>query len=148
MSHRPVGAEERREASGTPGRTCRTGERRANVARDSSRSAREVERAIREAHREIERAQRSRARNPPAHPQRDAGRLEGRGVGAGVGRGEGYGKEFIEKESKTFTVTGTPSVNLSTFDGSITIRGWDKSEVMYTATKESERSGRGQTNQN
>jgi len=26
-------------------------------------------------------------------------------------------------------------VNLSTFDGSITIRGWDKSEVMYTATK-------------
>ena len=135
--HDRLSAEERREAA-----AARRAERaeQASAERMSRETQaevqREVERAIREAHREIERAQREVERETRQHIRNETreGR-EGRGVGAGVGRGEGYGKEFIEKESKTFTVTGTPSVNLSTFDGSITIRGWDKSEVMYTATK-------------
>jgi hypothetical protein len=98
---------------------------------------REVERAIREAQREIERAQREVERETRQQIRNETRRevRESRGEGRGVGRGEGYGKEFTEKESKTFVVSGTPNVNLSTFDGSITIHGWDKSEVMYTATK-------------
>ena len=136
--HDRLSAEERREAA-----AARRAERAEHASAErmsretQAEVQREVERAIREAQREIERAQREverETRQEILNETRREGR-EGRGVGAGVGRGESYSKEFTEKESKTFTVSGTPSVNLSTFDGSITIRGWDKSEVMYTATK-------------
>lgn len=42
---------------------------------------------------------------------------------------------LVERESKTFTVSGTPHLNLQTFDGSITVRGWDKQEVQLTVSK-------------
>lgn len=42
---------------------------------------------------------------------------------------------LVERESKTFTVSGTPRVNLQTFDGNITVRGWDKQEVQLTVSK-------------
>lgn len=44
---------------------------------------------------------------------------------------------LVERESKTFTVSGTPHVTLQTFDGSITVRGWDKQEVQLTISKRS-----------
>jgi DUF4097 and DUF4098 domain-containing protein YvlB len=47
----------------------------------------------------------------------------------------GSGLRFHEAESKTFTVSGKPRVTVDTFDGRITIHGWDKNDVMYTATK-------------
>jgi DUF4097 and DUF4098 domain-containing protein YvlB len=135
-----LSAEERREAA-----AARRAERAEHMSAErmsretQAEVQREVERAIREAQREIERAQREVERETRRHVRTDSRREvhegRGEGQGEGVGRGGGYGKEFTEKESKTFTVSGTPSVNLSTFDGSITIRGWDKSEVMYTATK-------------
>lgn len=133
-----LSAEERREAA-----AARRAERaeQANAERMSRETQaevqREVERAIREAQREIERAQREveRETRQQIRTQTRQEVREARGVGRGEGEGEGDGKEFTEKESKTFTVSGTPSVNLSTFDGAITIHGWDKSEVMYTATK-------------
>jgi DUF4097 and DUF4098 domain-containing protein YvlB len=34
-----------------------------------------------------------------------------------------------EREEKRFSTTGTPELNLSTFDGAIEIRSWDKPEV-------------------
>lgn len=40
-----------------------------------------------------------------------------------------------ETESKSFTVRGVTRINLDTFDGQITVRAWDKSEVMITAAK-------------
>ncbi|HJQ67529.1 MAG TPA: DUF4097 family beta strand repeat-containing protein [Blastocatellia bacterium] len=40
-----------------------------------------------------------------------------------------------ETESKSFTVRGITRINLDTFDGQITVRAWDKAEVMITATK-------------
>lgn len=40
-----------------------------------------------------------------------------------------------EREAKSFTVNGVPRVQLETFDGTITVRGWDKPEVALTAVK-------------
>lgn len=137
---RRLSAEERREAA-----AARRAERaeQASVERISRETQaevqREVESAIREAQREIAAAQREIERE--AHRQvREQVRREvrdgyGRGEGSGRGRDDNDYNRFTEKESKSFAVSGTPNVNLSTFDGTITIHGWDKSEVMYTATK-------------
>jgi DUF4097 and DUF4098 domain-containing protein YvlB len=54
----------------------------------------------------------------------------------GVGSGVVYGDyRASSQESKSFSVSGSPRVALRTFDGTITVHGWDKPEVMYTATK-------------
>jgi DUF4097 and DUF4098 domain-containing protein YvlB len=42
---------------------------------------------------------------------------------------------LVERDSKTFAVSGTPQVNLHTFDGYITVHGWDKQEVQLTFNK-------------
>jgi DUF4097 and DUF4098 domain-containing protein YvlB len=42
---------------------------------------------------------------------------------------------LVERESKTFTVSGHPTVNVQTFDGNITVHGWDKQEVQLTTSK-------------
>ena len=41
----------------------------------------------------------------------------------------------IVKEEKRFTVTGTPTVHVTTFDGSIQIQSWDKPEVLVEIEK-------------
>lgn len=41
----------------------------------------------------------------------------------------------IVREEKRFTVSGTPGVHLTTFDGSIQIRSWDKPEVLIEIEK-------------
>lgn len=130
-----LSAEERREAA-----AARRAERaeQASAARLSRETQaevqREVERSIREAQREIERAQREIQRETQREVREQVHR-ETRGEGYGRGEGLGRGNSYTEKESKSFTVSGPPTVNLSTFDGAITIHGWDKSEVTYTATK-------------
>jgi DUF4097 and DUF4098 domain-containing protein YvlB len=42
---------------------------------------------------------------------------------------------FVEREKKDFQVSGTPDLTLSTFDGSIEIRAWDRSEVSVEIEK-------------
>jgi DUF4097 and DUF4098 domain-containing protein YvlB len=42
---------------------------------------------------------------------------------------------YIERDEKRFTVSGKPDVTLSTFDGSIEIRPWDRSEVEVIVEK-------------
>lgn len=42
---------------------------------------------------------------------------------------------LVERESKTFNISGRPNLNLQTFDGYITVRGWDKQEVQLTVSK-------------
>ncbi|HKZ79561.1 MAG TPA: DUF4097 family beta strand repeat-containing protein [Pyrinomonadaceae bacterium] len=100
---------------------------------------REIEQAIREAHREIERAQREIEREvqrEARHQLREERRSYHRGESSGAGKGRGEGTSgLVDRESKTFTVTGKPNLNIGTYGGVITLRGWDKSEVMYTATK-------------
>ena len=43
--------------------------------------------------------------------------------------------QYLEREEKPFAVTGKPEVTLTTFDGSIQIRPWDKSEVLVVIEK-------------
>ena len=49
-------------------------------------------------------------------------------VGADMGR-------YVEREEKHFAVAGKPDVSLSTFDGAIEIRPWDKPEVQVVIEK-------------
>jgi len=106
---------------------------------------REVEQALRDAQREIARAQRE-VEVQTKREVRERFRREGKGEGDGDGDGKGEGKGtgsgrgngyrgLTERESKTFSVDGAPRVNIVTFDGAITVHGWDKPQVMYTATK-------------
>lgn len=137
-----LSAEARREAA-----EARRAERAQQVDADKvQREAqaevqREVERAIREAQREIQAAQKEIQRETQRQVREQVRReTRGRGEGTGVGVGKGTGERivynrFTERESKSFAVTGMPNVNVITFDGSVTAHGWDKSEVMYTATK-------------
>jgi DUF4097 and DUF4098 domain-containing protein YvlB len=49
-------------------------------------------------------------------------------IGSDMGR-------FVERQEKQFSTTGAPDVDLSTFDGAIEIRPWDKSEVLVVIEK-------------
>ncbi|HEY0406074.1 MAG TPA: DUF4097 family beta strand repeat-containing protein [Pyrinomonadaceae bacterium] len=87
-----------------------------------SAAQRDAERAVRASQREVARASREAARTA-----RDAARSD-------------YANDtndlrLVERESKSFTVSGVPRVTLNTFDGRISIRSWDKPEVMLTAVK-------------
>ncbi len=60
---------------------------------------------------------------------------------------------LVERVSKTFTVSGTLNLSVQTFDGYISVHGWDKQEVQLTVNKRaaSEQQMRGinlNTNQN
>ena len=113
---------------------------------DSARIARrQVDVALREAQREVARAQQEIQREVQAQVREQtreqvrAARGSGRGIGSGTGRGSGVGTSdggrYTTQESKTFTVSGTPRVNIGTFDGPVAVHGWDKPEVMFTAIK-------------
>ena len=102
----------------------------ARVAREAQREAqRQVDQGIRESQREIEAAQRQ--------IERERTRAERQEVRSKViVRSGGYNSErFTDKETKTFSVGNAPRITLSTFDGQVTVRGWEKPEVTYTATK-------------
>ena len=43
--------------------------------------------------------------------------------------------KYIERDEKHFTVSGKPDVSLTTFDGSIEIRPWDKADVQVVIEK-------------
>ncbi len=97
---------------------------------------REVERAMREAEREIQQAQREVQRETRRQVHESV-RTETRSEARANARARGLGSSgrFIENESKSFSVPANARVNVSTYDGPITIHGWDKPEVMYTATR-------------
>ena len=106
----------------------------ARVARQAQREAqRQVDAALREAAREVEQAQRELIRQR-VREQRVAVVRRGSGSAVGVGVGAGAPR-FTSQETRTFTVSGTPRVSITTFDGPVTVRGWDKQEVTYNATK-------------
>ncbi len=96
---------------------------------DQAQIQREVERSIRESQREVEKAQRQMQRDVQRQMREQFRYREGaKGTGTGWGR-------FIDRESKSFPVNGVPSVKVSTFDGTVTIRAWEKAEVSYAAVK-------------
>jgi DUF4097 and DUF4098 domain-containing protein YvlB len=92
---------------------------------------REVEQALREAEREIQQAQREVQRET-RRQVRDAMHTEARNEARAVARSA---TRFVERESNSFSVPANSRINLVTYDGPITVHGWDKAEVMYTATK-------------
>ncbi len=104
--------------------------RMARETRQAQRDAqRQVDAAMRRAQREIEQAQRDLQRQ-----QREQLRLR---VPARViiNQNNTDWNKFTNQETKSFAVSGTPRVNITTFDGPVTVRGWDQAEVRYTATK-------------
>ena len=108
----------------------------ARAAREAVQAQREAQRqvnaAMRQAQKDIQQAQREILREQ-ARTQRITV-IEKRG--SGMGKGEGYGNgRFTSQETKTFTVSGSPRVSITTFDGQVKVHGWDKAEVAYTATK-------------
>src|SRR5215213_7959698 len=104
----------------------------ARAAREAQREAqRQVDQAMRNAQREIEMAQRQVERE-----RTRAERVEVRSKVIARGGSGGYNSERVTaKETKTFSVGSAPRITLSTFDGQVTVHGWDKPEVTYTATK-------------
>jgi DUF4097 and DUF4098 domain-containing protein YvlB len=49
--------------------------------------------------------------------------------------GSDFGNKITEREEKRFTTSGKPEVVLSTFDGSIEVRPWDRPEVEVIVEK-------------
>jgi hypothetical protein len=47
----------------------------------------------------------------------------------------GQGGGLVERDEKTFAVNGKPDLTLSTFDGSIEVRSWDRSDVLVVVEK-------------
>ncbi|MGB9180779.1 MAG: DUF4097 family beta strand repeat-containing protein [Pyrinomonadaceae bacterium] len=113
---------------------------RVREAADAQREAqREVERELRDSQREVERAQREVQRE--AIRNRQAIDQEARENAREEARAQTCEKDydddsrFTDRVAKSFTTTGTPRVNIRTFDGSVTVRAWDKQEVSVNAIK-------------
>jgi DUF4097 and DUF4098 domain-containing protein YvlB len=124
---------------------------------EGQRAALEGQRAAQEAQREAQLAQRQamieaqraqvEAARAAQEAQREAqrevarARIDAQRVARSVERSNTVNVEssntlrLVERETKSFTVSGTPHVNLQTFDGSITVRGWDKQEVQLMVSK-------------
>jgi len=131
-----VAAETAAAAAEVQAETQVTRAERARVARETRR---QVDVALRQAQREVARAQIEVQREVERQVRDEirANARRGASVAASSGSGGGSGSDsrFNAQESKTFAVSGVPRVNVGTFDGPITVHGWDKPEVMYTATK-------------
>ncbi len=107
----------------------------ARIARDAQvMAAREVEAALREAQHEIQRAQMEVERDT-RQKVREQMRNKREGTTTIKKREEIGSDRFVEHEKRSFTISGAPSVNIVTYDGAVTVRGWDKPEVMYDVTK-------------
>lgn len=100
--------------------------RNERATREAQREAqRQVDVAMREAQKEMEQAQRE--------VQREA-RAQARVVSR-IRVNPEMGPRFTDQETKSFAVSGTPRVSIATYDGPITVHGWDQPQVRYTATK-------------
>jgi len=104
--------------------------RNERVTREAQREAqRQVDNSLREAQREIEQAQRDMQREA-----RSQARVQVRAINR-IRVNPELGGRFTAQETKSFSVGANPRVNVATFDGPVTVHGWDKAEVRYTATK-------------
>jgi DUF4097 and DUF4098 domain-containing protein YvlB len=111
-----------------------------HLTRQAQREAqRQVNEALRQAQREMEEVQREVQRQLAQQLRNDVRVVRRVRPGVGVSISTGDPQQKVSgQESKSFPVTGAPRVNISTFDGHVTVRGWDKSEVKYTATSRAE----------
>lgn len=101
---------------------------------------RRVDAALRQALRDVERAQRAVERQQEQQLRNDVRVIKKVKPVHPVGTAQsvGYRLTAQAQETKLFQVSGSPRVNINTFDGEVTVRGWDKSEVQYKATSRAE----------
>jgi DUF4097 and DUF4098 domain-containing protein YvlB len=92
------------------------------VRREAERAVRDVERSRAQVEREVERTARELDRTQEEH-----GRM--------VAEHSESSFRMIERESKSFNVSGAPRVFIKTFDGSINIQPSDQAIVKFTAVK-------------
>ncbi len=111
------------------------------IAREANRAAREAEASIdidkeaikaqiessKEIQKEVMRAQKEAQREVM-----EVNRSVMRAYGPG---GNGADYRLVERDNKTFTVGQSPKVSVQTFDGTVTVRTWDKNEVSCSITK-------------
>ncbi|MDQ1612370.1 MAG: hypothetical protein QOG00_2301 [Pyrinomonadaceae bacterium] len=90
--------------------------------RDAERMARDVERNQAQIEREVERA------------AREIEQVMGEAERATGEHGE-FSYRLVERDAKSFNVSGTPRVNIQTFDGSINIQSSNDGTVRYAAVK-------------
>lgn len=128
-SARAMAAKARRDALAQANAEKIQQEMTPEIQREVEQAMREAEREIRQAQREVARETRRQARESMHTETRSEARANARA------RGVGSSGRFVESESKSFSVAANPRINVSTFDGPITIHGWDKPEVMYTAAR-------------
>jgi len=110
---------DRSRVARTTGEAAQASER---ARRDAVRAARELERSHAQVEREVERAAREIEQVMGEH---------GRATGE---HGE-YDYRLVERESKSFNVSGTPRVQIDTFDGSINIQPSNEPTVRFSAVK-------------
>lgn len=102
----------------------------ARVARQEQTAARQqIDRAVREAQREIQQAQREMEGAQVAAQREIRRRLRA------VREVEKLDRNVVARETDSFKVGSKPRVNLGTHNGTIKVRGWDKSEVAYMVEK-------------
>lgn len=94
----------------------------ASARREAERAARELERSQAQIQRDVERTMREVERNLEEH---------GRTIAE---HGESSYR-LVERESKSFNVSGTPRVRINTFDGSINIQTSNEAMVKFSAVK-------------
>ncbi len=154
-------AEKQREARDAAREVARARREVRRAELEAQRAELEAQRTHREAMREAARAQadavrssqsevrrtQAEAARATAQAQRSAQReqariqVESERIAREVQRAVRSERDFsdslrlVERESKVFQVSGTPTLNLSTFDGYITVRAWDKQEVQFTISK-------------
>ncbi|MBA3322837.1 MAG: hypothetical protein H0T45_15510, partial [Pyrinomonadaceae bacterium] len=92
----------------------------AQLTRDVAEAQREAQQAVRESAqvaREIEQAM--------TQVERELNVRDGH-----------YGdKRYVVRETKNFTISGTPRVRLETFDGSVSVKAWERPEVLVNIIK-------------
>lgn len=94
-----------------------------DVQREASLIAREVQREVAEAMREAQR-EIARASAEASVATRETMRAAAATAPA-----------LIERNSRTFNVTAAPRVFIETFAGSVTVRGWDRADVVVNTMK-------------
>ncbi|HEX8129349.1 MAG TPA: DUF4097 family beta strand repeat-containing protein, partial [Pyrinomonadaceae bacterium] len=117
---------ERRAAEREGGRAARTTREAAQMSerarRDAERATRDLERNQAQIEREVERAAREIEQAMGEHARASGEHSE-----------SSY--RLVERESKSFNVSGTPRVVINTFDGSINIQPSDERTVRFSAVK-------------
>ena len=106
--------------------------------KEAMREARAAQLEVMQTQREAQRAAQVDAARATRDVQREAARAsrDALRANASIARnmsGDGY--RLVERDTKSFAVSGTPRVTVETFDGIINVRAWDKQEVAYSVTK-------------